>query len=88
LFSGLEILIQQSWIKTKKMKVEIKIDESVCKACGYCIEACPKKALVFAKHFNKGGFHPAQITDKEKCTGCASCYQVCPEIAITIKRES
>jgi len=70
------------------MKAQIQIDESACKACGYCIEACPKKILIFASYFNKAGFHPAQVTEKDKCTGCASCYQVCPEIAITVSRES
>jgi 2-oxoglutarate ferredoxin oxidoreductase subunit delta len=69
------------------MKVEILIDENACKACGYCIEACPKKILAFAEHYNNGGYHPASVSDKSKCIGCASCYQVCPEIAIKVSRE-
>ena len=71
-----------------RMKVEISIDGSLCKACAYCIEACPKKILQFATHFNKSGYHPVKIDEKEKCIGCGLCYQVCPEVAITVSRES
>lgn len=71
-----------------KIKIEITIDEGVCKACGYCIEACPTKNLEFAEHFNKGGYHPVRVKDKSKCTGCGMCYQICPEIAITVIRET
>ena len=69
------------------MKSEAKVNESLCKSCGYCIEACPKKVLEFADHFNEKGFHPARAVKKEECTGCGMCYQVCPEIAIEVSRE-
>ena len=69
------------------MKIEFCIDESICKSCGFCVEACPKKILEIAAHTNESGFHPVKITKKELCTGCALCYQVCPEIAIEITRE-
>ena len=51
------------------MKVEITVDESLCKACEYCIEACPKKILELGKNINKSGYHPVRVTDKSKCTG-------------------
>ncbi|MDD5529405.1 MAG: 4Fe-4S binding protein [bacterium] len=70
------------------MKIEITIDESLCKACAYCIEACPKKNLEFSSNINKSGYHPVRVIDKSKCTGCGMCYQVCPEIAITVENES
>ncbi|MBI4722571.1 MAG: 4Fe-4S binding protein [Candidatus Stahlbacteria bacterium] len=69
------------------MKIEVHITESLCKACGYCIEACPKKVLELANYFNESGFHPACIIKKEECTGCGMCYQVCPEVAIEVTRE-
>jgi 2-oxoglutarate ferredoxin oxidoreductase subunit delta len=68
------------------MKGSIHINESLCKACSYCIEACPKRILELASYFNAHGFHPARVIDEKKCTGCALCYQVCPEIAIEVTR--
>jgi len=69
------------------MKAEVHIVESLCKECGYCIEACPKGILEQADYYNEKGFHPARITKIEECTGCSLCYQVCPEIAIEVSRE-
>ena len=69
------------------MKIEMHVNKSFCKECGYCIEACPKKILEFAADLNASGFHPVHCIDKEKCTGCALCYQICPEIAIEVTRE-
>lgn len=69
------------------MKAEVVITDALCKECGYCIGACPKKLLETATHFNAGGFHPAQMTNPEECTGCALCYQVCPEIAIEVRKK-
>ena len=70
------------------MKIEVNISEGLCKSCGYCIEACPKKVLEFATHFNASGFYPVRIVKKDECTGCGMCYQVCPEVAIEVSRES
>lgn len=68
------------------MKAEVRINESLCKGCGYCIDACPKKILEEASYYNPQGFHPVRITKIEECIGCASCYQICPEIAIEVQR--
>ena len=39
----------------------------LCKGCGLCVGACPKKLLVIAKDkINKKGYHPAEMTDAEK----------------------
>lgn len=69
------------------MKIDIQVIESLCKGCSYCIEACSKKVLEFAPHFNPSGFHPVRVSKENECTGCGLCYQVCPEIAIEIRRE-
>jgi len=69
------------------MKLEVYINKSFCKSCGYCIGACPKKILEFAPYLNESGFHPVHSINKEECTGCALCYQICPEIAIEVIRE-
>jgi len=69
-----------------KPKGKIIIHEDLCKGCAFCIDACPKKILQMADHFNRQGYHPPVCTKPEECTGCALCYQICPEIAIEIER--
>ena len=51
-------------------KVTFKKD--LCKGCGLCNMACPKKIIALSKdEINQKGHHPAEITDQEKCIGCA-----------------
>ena len=46
----------------------------LCKGCGLCVAACPKKIIELAKdQINKKGHSPARITDQDKCIGCAFC---------------
>ncbi|MBQ1976935.1 MAG: 4Fe-4S binding protein, partial [Clostridia bacterium] len=53
-------------------KLTFKTD--ICKGCGLCVDACPKKLLRLAQDkINKKGHHPAEITDEDACVGCASC---------------
>ena len=43
-------------------KLTFKTD--LCKGCGLCVSACPKKLLVIAKDkINQKGYHPAEMTD-------------------------
>ena len=66
---------------------KITIDETVCKGCGMCVNACPKRLLVLAKdRINSKGYHPASMTDQAQCTGCTSCALMCPDCAITVER--
>jgi len=63
-------------------KGEIIIIEDRCKGCGFCIEYCPHKVLVFSKKFNIKGYHPPEITKPEVCVNCGFCRMICPEFAI------
>ena len=59
----------------------------VCKGCGLCVTACPKKLIVIDKDkINKKGHSPAEITDQEKCIGCACCAMMCPDCVITVEK--
>jgi len=49
-----------------------------CKACGRCIEACPKNVLVMSEEFNERGYNYAVYVG-EGCTGCGNCFYTCPE---------
>lgn len=60
----------------------VYIIEDRCKGCGYCIEFCPKRILEFSRSFNKKGYHPPVVSDKEQCVNCHFCEIICPEFAI------
>lgn len=64
----------------------VKIDPERCKACGLCIEFCPRGCLGFSEQFNAQGYHPAEQKEPEKCTGCRQCVLMCPDVAIQIYR--
>jgi len=49
-----------------------------CKACGRCIDACPKKVLFMGDELNARGYH-FSVYQGEGCTGCGNCFYVCPE---------
>ncbi len=66
-------------------KVIFKTD--LCKGCGLCVSACPKKLIALSKDkINMKGHHPAVVTDGEKCIGCAFCATMCPDCIITVER--
>ena len=68
--------------------VRLTINEEVCKGCGLCVRACPKKILELSKtKINAKGYRPAEITDMEACIGCTSCARTCPDVAIRIEKD-
>ena len=59
----------------------------LCKGCGLCVAACPKKIIELAKdQINKKGHSPARITDQDKCIGCAFCATMGPDCVITVEK--
>ena len=67
----------------------IIVKPELCKACGLCIEFCPKKLLKKGKAISGMGYE-FTVYCGEGCSGCGTCFYVCPEPdAITvIKRKS
>jgi 2-oxoglutarate ferredoxin oxidoreductase subunit delta len=70
----------------------IRINRELCKGCGLCVEACPKRSIRISNNLNIKGYYPAEYTEKEKsknrkCTGCALCAIICPDIAIEVFRD-
>ncbi len=46
----------------------IIVDESVCKGCGLCANACPQKIISLdTGRLNPKGYHPARLMEPEKC---------------------
>ena len=60
--------------------------ENMCKGCGLCVSACPKKIVELSDKLNAKGYRPAKITDQEKCIGCAFCATMCPDCVITVEK--
>jgi len=69
------------------LKGKINIDETLCKECHLCIDACKKGNIVPSDKLNTDGFHPVIFQDDGDCTGCALCALMCPEVAIEVYRE-
>ena len=66
-------------------RVTFNVD--LCKGCGLCVEACPKKIIALAAEtLNKKGYHPAMIVDADKCIACAMCATMCPDVVITVEK--
>lgn len=55
-----------------------EINAIECKACGRCIDACPKAVLRLSAELNLRGYRYVQYTG-EGCLGCANCFYACPE---------
>ena len=66
----------------------VTINENLCKGCGLCARACPKKIIELSKEMiNAKGYHPAEVAVPEQCIGCASCARTCPDVAIRIEKD-
>ena len=65
----------------------VTFNSDLCKGCGLCVAACPKKIIALSSEkINKKGYHPAEMTDKEKCIACAMCASMCPDVVITVEK--
>ncbi len=70
------------------MANRVTVDENVCKGCGLCVVACPKKIMeINREKLNVKGYNPASVTDAQKCIACAMCAVMCPDSAITVEKE-
>lgn len=64
---------------------EVEINESACKDCGYCREACGMNVFSRSDRFNSSGYRPSVPSQSDRCIGCLSCLYICPDFAITIR---
>ncbi len=68
-------------------KGKVTFNENLCKGCGLCVAACPKKILELDKtRLNSKGYHPATSVNPDECIGCAFCATQCPDVVITVER--
>lgn len=59
-------------------KFQVEIRPEYCKACGICLEVCPKKVL-------KAGKDGKAQAVAEGCIGCRLCEFHCPDFAISVR---
>ena len=65
----------------------VRFNEDLCKGCGLCVDACPRKLLAIdGSKINIKGHSPAVITVQSKCIGCAFCATMCPDCVITVEK--
>jgi 2-oxoglutarate ferredoxin oxidoreductase subunit delta len=62
------------------------VNPNLCKGCGLCLSACPKKIIKFSDKINTKGYHYAEVVEQEQCIACKMCYQICPDVAITVEK--
>jgi NAD-dependent dihydropyrimidine dehydrogenase PreA subunit len=60
------------------------VKPELCKACGLCIEFCPRNVLQKGTAISGMGYE-FTVYCGEGCSGCGTCFYVCPEPdAITV----
>ncbi len=59
------------------------IDEN-CDGCGYCVEACPFKALRLVEYMNQGEVKKVAEVNVALCQGCGVCQATCPKNGIQV----
>lgn len=66
---------------------KVTFSSDLCKGCGLCVNACPKKIVALnMDKFNAKGYHPAYCTDESLCIGCAFCATMCPDCVIKVEK--
>lgn len=61
--------------KTEKF---VYVHKKLCKACGICIEMCPKNV------FGRDETGKAEVLHPEDCITCGICITYCPDFAIIL----
>jgi len=65
---------------------KVTFNRELCKGCGLCVGACPKKIVSLSEELNSRGYHPANVVEQDKCIGCAFCATMCPDCVITVEK--
>jgi 2-oxoglutarate ferredoxin oxidoreductase subunit delta len=62
----------------------IQVDETRCKGCERCKDACPQGVISMSKKLNEKGYFFAIPSEQPRCIGCRLCAVSCPDVAIQI----
>ena len=67
-----------------KSKGRVEVIANRCKACGLCVQFCPKHCLEPGEGLNPLGYVPMRFRDDSGCTGCGNCALMCPDMALKV----
>jgi heterodisulfide reductase subunit A len=59
-----------------------KVDETLCRGCGFCVDACPYKAIELVEVDQLGHVVKVARVNEALCKGCGSCSAACLNGAI------
>ena len=76
--------MEESKPKKKKKIFEIVVNKERCKACGLCMEACPKNVFEKGDEINAKGYQAVIATRPQDCIGCRACILVCPDVVFEL----
>jgi len=65
-------------------RLPVVIDEKLCKACGLCVNVCPKNVIEMVEALNVWTGAMAKVVKPENCIRCKLCEQICPDFSITV----
>lgn len=66
---------------------KLTISKELCKGCGLCALACPKKILAVSKTtMNSKGYFVVEELDPSACIACAFCATMCPDCVIKVEK--
>ena len=70
------------------MANRVTVNESLCKGCLLCADACPRKILEPDRSkINAKGYNPVYCTDPAACTACGICGRICPDSVLRVERD-
>jgi heterodisulfide reductase subunit A len=58
------------------------VNESLCRGCGFCVDACPYKAIELKDVNINGHIQQVATVNEALCKGCGSCSAACLNGAI------
>jgi heterodisulfide reductase subunit A len=73
-------------LSKKELEIEAtiaKVDESLCRGCGFCVEVCPYKAIELVEKEKFGHKVLVAEVNEALCKGCGSCAAACLNQAIS-----
>ncbi len=68
-----------------RKQYRVAVDPKQCKACGYCVEMCPRQVFEAGSELNAAGYEFMSASRPEQCVGCLSCVMVCPDFALSVE---
>lgn len=70
-------IVTSNWI--------MEVDETCCKGCGKCVDACPADAITLNETQVNGRKQKKAAVDAALCLGCGVCYGACKSGGVQLK---